>query len=402
MTHFAVLLVLPEPPTTPVIERTLAPWREYSGKSFDPAYVVEVDITDEALQNAATSTETRMRDTYGGLHDPFDGQGGLKPAFTRYDTERGRDVLHTPEGFETIEVPLSDLGIDVADWISEYYGYGLLRIGKMPDPERHTYGRVVVGPDNQVVRVIKRTNPNGKWDWWQLGGRYTGRFEPGYDPEKDPENQETCFLCGGSGFRDDEAAAAHRERDPGYSCNGCTGKGRSPKWPTQWANVGNVSRWGDVDLAALKAAQVAERRAIVEEIMVKAGFDFDLMEKAQCARSLAHEVWRGLDGPRPRGGEYFDWLRTTQPDGELAARLREADIWDTVDPPHGMTIADWIEEAPALSAYAFVKDGEWVTRGDVGWFGVTTGDRDDWQARFDQMLASIPADHYVAIVDCHT
>jgi hypothetical protein len=30
---------------------------------------------------------------------------------------------------------------------------------------------------------------SGEWDWWQVGGRWTGHFN-GYDPEKDPVNLE--------------------------------------------------------------------------------------------------------------------------------------------------------------------------------------------------------------------
>lgn len=36
---------------------------------------------------------------------------------------------------------------------------------------------------NDEGRVIRRTNPNAKWDWWSIGGRWTGllRMKPGTD-----------------------------------------------------------------------------------------------------------------------------------------------------------------------------------------------------------------------------
>lgn len=82
---------------------------------------------------------------------------------------------------------------------------------------------------------------NGKWDWYQIGGRYTGRLT-GYDPAKDPRNWETCDLCRGTpGFRNDPLGKEHRERDPEYGCNGCSGHleitkkpGIRVKWPTQF------------------------------------------------------------------------------------------------------------------------------------------------------------------------
>lgn len=63
-------------------------------------------------------------------------------------------------------------------------------------------------------------NPNGKWDWWQLGGRWTGVWSD-YDPAKDPANHQTCWLCQGTGLRNDERGRAWRIENPDYTCNGC-------------------------------------------------------------------------------------------------------------------------------------------------------------------------------------
>lgn len=81
-------------------------------------------------------------------------------------------------------------------------------------------------------------NPRGYWDWYSIGGRWGSLFKDAYDPEKDPRNQETCFLCGGTGKRDDALGSAARKADPEYTCNGCQGRGLKPKWPTQWVDVG--------------------------------------------------------------------------------------------------------------------------------------------------------------------
>jgi hypothetical protein len=73
------------------------------------------------------------------------------------------------------------------------------------------------------------TNPNGKWDWWAVGGRWTGVFTPEYDPEKDPRNLEKCNLCEGTGTRRMPVPS-----DPGWKpkegeCNGCGGTGQMVK-----------------------------------------------------------------------------------------------------------------------------------------------------------------------------
>ena len=55
----------------------------------------------------------------------------------------------------------------------------------------------------------------GRWDWYQIGGRWTGHFD-GYDPTKDPANLKDC-LCGGK-----------------TGCLRCNGSGKEVKWPTEF------------------------------------------------------------------------------------------------------------------------------------------------------------------------
>ena len=41
-------------------------------------------------------------------------------------------------------------------------------------------------------------NPKSKWDWYQVGGRWTGMIDPpGYSPMDDPKNVIQCFHCRG-------------------------------------------------------------------------------------------------------------------------------------------------------------------------------------------------------------
>lgn len=63
------------------------------------------------------------------------------------------------------------------------------------------------------------TNPRSFWDWWQLGGRWTGHLSD-YDPHTDPRNMEPCDHYG-----------------HGLPCNHCEGTGRRLKWPTEWVTT---------------------------------------------------------------------------------------------------------------------------------------------------------------------
>lgn len=76
-------------------------------------------------------------------------------------------------------------------------------------------------------------NPVGFWDWYQIGGRWTGNLS-GYDPYEDPELLEECRLCQGTGFRNDSVGQGFRAHSPDYTCNGCDGKGKHLLWPSQF------------------------------------------------------------------------------------------------------------------------------------------------------------------------
>lgn len=71
----------------------------------------------------------------------------------------------------------------------------------------------------------ENVHDDGHWDWWVLGGRWTGVWSE-YDPAEDPANYETCFICHGTGIRSDALGLAHRRHNPGYTCNGCGQYGR--------------------------------------------------------------------------------------------------------------------------------------------------------------------------------
>lgn len=96
----------------------------------------------------------------------------------------------------------------------------------------HYANLVIISNDHDVPleeRVSAVMGPDeehgGFWDWYQIGGRWTGLFD-NYDPNTDPANLEVCSLCKGTGKRTDMEVTD--------GCNGCHGKGNRIKWPTTW------------------------------------------------------------------------------------------------------------------------------------------------------------------------
>jgi hypothetical protein len=99
-------------------------------------------------------------------------------------------------------------------------------------------------------------NPRGLWDWYAVGGRWSGVLS-GYEPSEDPKLTERCRLCHGTGLRDDDLGRHFRAQNPEYTCNGCAGSpggpGRMPLWPTQWPRHG-----GDVISALEFTSRITE------------------------------------------------------------------------------------------------------------------------------------------------
>lgn len=98
------------------------------------------------------------------------------------------------------------------------------------------------GGDDEVERLLAPYDEAGewfadgsRWDWWVVGGRYTGLLTPDYNPTDDPLNVERCDLCMGTGER-----PGGRERfgsewfDWCKGCNGCLGTGERVKHAPDW------------------------------------------------------------------------------------------------------------------------------------------------------------------------
>ncbi len=60
-------------------------------------------------------------------------------------------------------------------FVEQYYGRQKVKFGEEPDLEDdHKYGYFTVDEAGEVVGVFNRTNPDRKWDYYTVGGRWSG------------------------------------------------------------------------------------------------------------------------------------------------------------------------------------------------------------------------------------
>lgn len=156
MTHFVGLVVAE---TEAELAALLQPFHEYECTGKDDQYVVDVDITDKARETFTEDTTNCLRDANGKLWSFFTPEGDWDPRFSqpKKNPERWESSpreKYVPLGYEDVTVPTSELK-DFAKWAISYYG-------------------AEARGDGENVRIIEHTNPDAKWDWWTVGGRWSG------------------------------------------------------------------------------------------------------------------------------------------------------------------------------------------------------------------------------------
>ena len=57
----------------------------------------------------------------------------------------------------------------------------------------------------------------------------------------------------------------------------------------------------------------------------------------------------------------------------------------------------------ACATFAVIKDGKWYERGDMGWWGIVSNEKDEneWYTQIAKLLDEVPDDTLLTIVDCH-
>ena len=57
----------------------------------------------------------------------------------------------------------------------------------------------------------------------------------------------------------------------------------------------------------------------------------------------------------------------------------------------------------AIATYAVLKDGEWIGKGEMGWFGMSSGDMEqsEWNKKVAEMIEALPDDTLLSMYDCH-
>lgn len=202
--------------------------------------------------------------------------------------------------------------------------------------------------------MIDRTNPNRKWDWYSVGGRWSGYFpiKPGVG---------ASASLGRPGVFDNVA--------PPQTADQC--------------------RWGDVDIE--RARREAAEKARAEFGKWRRAFEEHGRPKSWTEVREAHP--ENMDAARHAYRE--------QP----TIRAMDDRMWVCPVETYGFDEEAYVKRcsARALVPFAVVKDGQWYQKGTIGWFGVVIDEKnpDDWISQVAALFDGLDPDTQVTLVDCH-
>lgn len=205
-------------------------------------------------------------------------------------------------------------------------------------------------------------NPNKKWDWYSLGGRWTGFFKL---------RQGVMEVVGTPGLMTGQPEPGHGDS----------------------ALKSEI----DFDLMRDEAGLDALNKY---ELAFKFLSPYDLNESWDSIRermkdniSAAREFY--WSQPRCKA-----WTDTQQSMG------REFPFgWGSSPDQFLMSKEEYIENARnnTCVTHAVIKDGKWYECGEMGWWGVVHNEKDSstWAKEFSNLIDSLPDDTILSVYDCH-
>ena len=204
------------------------------------------------------------------------------------------------------EIPVSTKYGTIDDYATDYHGY---------KKEGEKYGYLA--------------NENAKWDWYELGGRWTGEFK----------------LKAGA--------------------KGLLGK---PGLMTDPASIGTADQ------------------------TIKKNIDFDAMHQEKFESSM-------------KTYDEFEALLKTNPEEAQNKAYWEYGI-ENIGDRNNWVPEDrkaYLNRHAGFAPFAFVKDGIWYEKGNMGWFGISSKDKEpeQWSSEFHKILEEIPDDMMISLYDCH-
>jgi hypothetical protein len=336
MSHFTVMVIGPN------IDHQLAPFQENNMGDCPAEFMEFTDMEDEYREEYENEGREMVVMPDGTFKNPWD-EAFRKPGEGSFGI--GSGTHEVPAHLEQRKVMFKELHATFDDFVRDYHGC------ESRDEKEGRYGYW--------------ENPNRKWDWYQVGGRWSGFLKlkegakgahgerswmnRGAEVDQNYCDSATKGAIDFEGMRQDDAEKAAKRWDAAHAIiNGRT-------FQTWEQTKARFTTDGKTDYE--KAREIYGAQSVVEDFR-KATFGADSL---------------------------FGWSESPSD----FVMSREEFIADA--------------RATAINTFAVLKDGEWYEKGEMGWWGMSNDNMTDkeWAIKIGELLDGLSDETPITIVDCH-
>lgn len=379
MSHFTVLVIGDD------WEDQLYPFEESSDNpELDHRFIFN-DVTEKYKKEYLNDSSEKIEMPDGRLLSPWDdefrenGQYGF-----------GSSAHKVPENLKRKQVPFTEQFSSFEMFVDKWTG---------------------IKP-NEDGRYGYYTNPNARWDWYQMGGRWMGFFKL-KDPKVIENNVDYISeLSLKHNIEKEKIIELEKvlKENPNkvydlklpniYKLqndleekitikyeNGVVGRSGVMTKPAKFGWVDQAKK-KDIDFEGMK-----------NEVVNKNEKHYDEFHKILNGRSIP--IWDDL--LKKNNGNVKETRDEYNNDPVIKDINDNKFYWgyeDLLKPKE-----EYLKgiRGSAIITYSVIKDYKWYEQGEMGWWGISSNekDQDKWNEEFNELIESIPDDTLLTIVDCH-
>ena len=328
MSHFTVAIITEGEPTAEQIEKALAPYQENNMCDCPKEYLEFHSYSKEYKEEYETGTTEKVRLNDGTLVYPWADclyKKVTEEEFNKAKEEKQPTMYRCNKHY--VKYKLEDIGAELVTIpFKELY----------PTFENYLEDYHDLTKDEETLDYGYWENPNAKWDWWQIGGRWAGLLKVSLD------------------------------------CENCGIGEKSWGWGSENPYT-NTDKYKKVDSARIKDLIFPDYEKEYEK---------------------AKRFWEMLiEGQPPKNTEEQEQIK-----------------WNYYRPEYYLKTyvnkETYAECEATFHTYAIItKDGRWVAKGEMGFWGISSEEKDqvvEYIKKYKENVFDNATDNdYITIVDCH-
>ncbi len=233
--------------------------------------------------------------------------------------------------------------------------------------------------DEKGIGYFSTYNSDSKWDWYQLGGRWTGFFK--LKPVLSIATDNKAFIVH-NGFTNGELEnlkTMYQENKNKFDCV--------------------INKYGNKKEEIINFIEADLENDSVEVFpehkIGMPGIQTDSQKRGYADQAYKRDIdFKGMKTEAIEKAKK-SWMQAKTKN--IAERFFIYGIDENT------TKDQYIEQAKTNTSFAVVKDGKWYERGTMGWWGVVSDRKnpDAWDDEYNKLLDNVPDDTLLSLYDCH-